>query len=420
MKLPGFRIPVGLFARLKDRTMALAKSLPRGAVVASGVTFLILFLFLGISLLGGDPEASESSTVIQIHGGVGGHASGLHGSGHDKAVVEAAPLTPAVSLIAANGAIISDPELIEMTPDGPLPKISRDGRTPLSTYGRKPDPSDTRPRIAIIVGGLGMSLSTTQAAVDTLPPGVTLAFSPYGSELQGLVSAARGNGHEVTLEVPMEPYDYPNNDPGQNTLLAASPLTDNAARLKWVMSRVIGYAGLINYEGAKFLASQKDIQMLLDDAQRRGLYFLDSGNSDQSLARDAARLTGVHFARADVTVDRIVSRDAIEKELAALEKTAMQKGFAVGVAQAYPASIEMIRSWAQGLEQKGFALVPVSGVVTAEKITPPPKPVQAHNESSHGKPRAPAVARPAPSKGKPATKPDAHAGQAHDNTGPHP
>jgi hypothetical protein len=98
----------------------------------------------------------------------------------------------------------------------------------------------------------------------------------------------------------------------------------------------------------------------------------------------------------------------------------MQKGFAVGVAQAYPASIEVIRFWAQGLEQKGFALVPVSGVVTAEKMTPPPKPVQAHNETSHGKPRAPAVARPVPAKGKPATNPDAHAGEAHDNTGPHP
>jgi polysaccharide deacetylase 2 family uncharacterized protein YibQ len=420
MKLPALRIPVGLLVRLKDRAMTLARSLPRGAVVASGITFLILFLFLGISLLGGEPEASESSTVIQIHGGVGAHAPGLHDSGHDKPVVEATSLTPAVSLIAANGAIISDPELIEMTPDGPLPKIARDGRTPLSTYGRRPDPSDTRPRIAIIVGGLGMSLSTTQAAVDTLPPGVTLAFSPYGSELQGLVSAARGNGHEVTLEVPLEPYDYPNNDPGQNTLLAASPLTDNAARLKWVMSRVTGYAGLISNEGAKFLASQKDTQMLLEDAQRRGLYFLDSGSSDQSLARDAARMTGVHFARADVAVDRIVARDAIEKELAALEKTAMQKGFAVGVAQAYPASIEMIRFWAQGLEQKGFALVPVSGVVTAEKVAPP-KPVPVPHDASHGKAHAPAAARPAPAKNKPAAKPEAHPDHAeHDNAGPHP
>lgn len=419
MKLPGLRIPASLL-RLPHRVVALARSLPRRTLIASGITFLLLFLFLGVSLLGGEPEASEPSTVIQIHGGVGAHATGLHDSGHDKPPVESVPLSPAVSLIAANGAIISDPDLIEMTTDGPLPRIAKDGRTPMSIYGRKPDPSDTRPRIAIIVGGLGMSVSTTQAAVDTLPPGVTLAFSPYGTDLQGLVSAARGNGHEVMLEVPLEPYDYPNNDPGQNTLLASSPLTDNTARLRWVMSRVTGYAGLVNNEGAKFLSSLKDTQMLLETTQQRGLYFLDSGSSDQSLARDAARATGVHFARADVSVDRIVTRDAVEKELAALEKAAMQKGFAIGVSQAYPSSIELIRSWAQGLEQKGFALVPASGVVTAEKVAPP-KPAAAHREAPHGKPHAASPPKPTPKEKKPAPTAAGHdAHDEHDKTGPHP
>lgn len=417
MRLPGIRIPVAI-VRLKDRALSLARSLPRGTVVASGITFLIVFVFLGISLLGGEPESSEPSTVIQIHGGVGAHAADLHDSGLAKPFVEAASLSPAISLIAANGAIISDPDLIEMTPDGPLPRIARDGRTPMFTYGRRRDPIDTRPRIAIIVGGLGMSVSTTQAAIDTLPPGVTLAFSPYGGDLQGLVSAARGNGHEVMLEVPLEPYDYPNNDPGQNTLLASSSLADNAARLKWVLSRVTGYAGLVNNEGSKFLASLNDMQMLLETSQQRGLYFLDNGISDQSLARDAARATGAYFARADFAVDQIVTRDAIEKELADLEKSAMQKGYALGVAQAYPGSIEMISSWALGLEQKGFALVPASGVVSAEKVAQP-KPVAAQHEAPRGKAHSPAPARPAAGKEKkPAAAPADHA--EHDNTGPHP
>ena len=419
MKLPGLRIPAALM-RLPHRVVAFARSLPRRTRVASGITFLLLFLFLGVSLLGGEPEAGEPSTVIQILGGVGAHPAGLHDSGHNKPPVEAAPLSPAVSLIAANGAVISDPDLIEMTSDGPLPKIAKDGRTPMSIYGRKPDPNDTRPRIAIIVGGLGMSATTTQAAVDTLPPGVTLAFSPYGTDLQGLVSTARGNGHEVMLEVPLEPYDYPNNDPGQNTLLASSPLTDNVARLRWVMSRVTGYAGLVNNEGGKFLSSLKDTQMLLEATQQRGLYFLDNGSSDQSLARDAARTTGVHFARADNTVDRVVSRDAIEKELAALERSAMQKGFALGVSQAYPASIELIRFWALGLEQKGFALVPASGVVTAEKIEPP-KPVAAHRDATHGKPRTPAPAKSGTKEKKPVPAAGEHDDHAdHEKTGPHP
>ena len=75
----------------------------------------------------------------------------------------------------------------------------------MDVYARPFDRNDPRPKIAIIVGGLGLGEAVTQAAVDRLPPGVTLAFTPYGSSLQGLVSTARAKGHEVLLEVPMEP-----------------------------------------------------------------------------------------------------------------------------------------------------------------------------------------------------------------------
>ena len=34
-----------------------------------------------------------------------------------------------------------------------------------------------------------------------------------------MVARAREAGHEVLLEVPMEPFDYPDNDPGPQTLL---------------------------------------------------------------------------------------------------------------------------------------------------------------------------------------------------------
>ena len=174
MKLPGLRIPAALL-RLPNRAVALARSLPRRTLIASGITFALLFLFLGVSMLGGEPEASEPSTVIQIHGGVGAHATGLHDGGHDKPPVESVPLSPAVSLIAANGAIISDPDLIEMTTDGPLPRIAKDGRTPMSIYGRKPDPSDTRPRIAIIVGGLGWKPSASARNAGSGPQWATSA-----------------------------------------------------------------------------------------------------------------------------------------------------------------------------------------------------------------------------------------------------
>jgi polysaccharide deacetylase 2 family uncharacterized protein YibQ len=184
--------------------------------------------------------------------------------------------------------------------------------------------------------------------------------------------------------LPLEPYDFPNNDPGQKTLIAGGSPKSNGLRLRWVMSRFTSYAGLISMEGGKFLSNATDTRMLLDAARKRGLYFVDSGTSDQSVARDAATVTGARFTRADVRVDANPSPDTVTEALSALEKIAMQRGSAIGVASSYPGTISKISSWANELEQKGFALVPLSALLSpgAAKqaalpetpATPEPKP----------------------------------------------
>ena len=100
-----------------------------------------------------------------------------------------------------------DPALIKRTDSGPLPIIAPDGRTPLQVYAR-PYNETGQQRIAIVVGSLGMSEATTLAAIQQLPGGVTLSFAPYGRNLQDYVNLARAAGHEVLLQVPMEPVSY--------------------------------------------------------------------------------------------------------------------------------------------------------------------------------------------------------------------
>lgn len=258
----------------------------------------------------------------------------------------------------------------------------------MAVYARHSDATDPRPRVAVVLGGLGLSSSVTQTAVDELPPGITFAFTPYGSSLQGIVSTARANGHEVILEVPLEPYDYPDNDPGQNTLLTGTASNDNGARLKWVLSRVTGYAGLINSQGSKFLASGSHMNSLMSDIKHRGLYFIDSGQSDQSLGNEAATGSSVAFVRGDRMIDKMPAREAIESELAKLESLALQRGSAVGIASAYPITIERLKAWALGLEQKGIALVPASALVVTKKPAEAPKIAAPHGVPHKGAPKS--------------------------------
>jgi polysaccharide deacetylase 2 family uncharacterized protein YibQ len=261
-----------------------------------------------------------------------------------------------------NGNLVADPALLEDTPLGPLPRVAADGRKPLMAYAR-PFTADTRPRIVLIVTGLGVSASETARALNRLPPQVTLAFSPYAASLQNWVDQARGKAHEVLIEVPMEPFDFPDSDPGPRTLLASATPEENEQRLIWTLTRITGYAGAVNSQGGRFLSEAHALNPVIAYLARRGILWVDVSAGETSATASAlAREKAAGIAGA-MRIDAIQTPEAIEEKLLDLESRAKQSGVAVGVASAYPVSIERIADWAVGVEKRGFALAPATAAV---------------------------------------------------------
>jgi polysaccharide deacetylase 2 family uncharacterized protein YibQ len=240
-------------------------------------------------------------------------------------------------------------------PNGPLPIIASDGRTPFQAY-KRPFVPDGRPRIAIVVGGLGLNARATHTAIDTLPPEITLSFAPYAEGLQAWVDAARARGHEVLLETPMEPMDFPDNDPGPYALMTEASAPETAHKLEAVLSRTTGYFGLTNYLGSRFLASDAAYQTFAQSVASRGLGFIDDGLASRHPAG------GLPRASADRVIDDQLSAGGIEQQLQALEMSANQHGQALGAGFAYPVTLDKVARWAQGLSQRGFQLAPASAL----------------------------------------------------------
>jgi uncharacterized protein len=238
-------------------------------------------------------------------------------------------------------------------PAGPLPIIAQDGHTPFEAY-RRPFIPNGRPKIAMMIGGLGLNARATQQAIETLPAEVTLSFSPYAEGLQGWIDMARAHGHEVLLEAPMEPVDYPDNDPGPYTLMAGAQGPDTVKKLEWVLSRATGYFGVTNYLGSKFLASDGAYQTFSAALRGRGVAFVDDG----SAARRAGK--GVVRASAERVIDDQLNSTAIDQQLVALEAGALQRGQATGSGFAYPVTLEKVAQWSRALSDRGFQLAPVS------------------------------------------------------------
>jgi uncharacterized protein len=267
--------------------------------------------------------------------------------------------------IFAGRALIADPALIENTSQGPLPRVADDGRTPMAAYAA---PALTgKFRIAIVVSGLGLSAKATAAALAGLPPAVTLAFAPYASDAQHWVSQARQQGHEALLEMPMEPFDFPDSDPGPHTLRSGVERDANGERLSWILSRFTGYAGVTNLLGQRFMADGDALSPTMTQLARRGLYFYDNGAVAQSAAADVAGRLSAPFIKANETLDGIQTALEIDKHLSDLENAARAHGSAVGSAFLYPISIERIALWSKGLEKRGFVLVPVSAILNQPK-----------------------------------------------------
>jgi polysaccharide deacetylase 2 family uncharacterized protein YibQ len=257
-----------------------------------------------------------------------------------------------------------DERLLEGTRHGRIPRIGANGLRPIDVYGHSADAAPLKPgavRVAIVVGGLGVSAAGTADALSRLPPAVTLAFAPYGANLESLATRARQGGHELLLQTPMEPFDYPDNDPGPQTLLTSLAAEQNLDRLHWVMARLQGYVGITNYMGARFTASEKALAPMLDDISKRGLLYLDDGSSARSVAAQIAGANNMPFAKADEVIDAVTAPSEIDRALARLEAEARKRGgVAIGTATALPVSIERIVRWAKDAESRGVVLVPVS------------------------------------------------------------
>jgi polysaccharide deacetylase 2 family uncharacterized protein YibQ len=258
------------------------------------------------------------------------------------------------------------PDLIEETEYGSLPRMSGSGETPFAAYGRPsitPATAGGKGLIAIVVTGLGINVAGTLDAVAKLPDSVTLAFAPYGKSLDQTVGAARAEGHEVFLEVPLEPFDYPDNDPGPDTLLTGQAPRDNMQRLYRVMGKFGGYAGLINNMGARFTASGADFAPMMEELGARGLGYLDDGSSNRSVAPQLAGANRVPFAKASLTLDANPARKPILDQLTALEDLARKDGSAIGLLSALPISIQTIAEWSKDLESRGLMIVPASALM---------------------------------------------------------
>lgn len=286
---------------------------------------------------------------------------------------DAATMQEAMVIVAPHRPLKKAPieAVTEKTGQGPLPRIAKDGKKPFDAYSQPTSLAVTHsemPKITLVLGGMGLNAGLTRKAIELLPGDVTLGFAPYGEDLQAQVNKARAEGHEVLLQVPMEPIGYPGTSPGPSTLLSDAKPEKNLAALTWLMSRFAGYSGITNYMGSRLLASEDALRPVLKEVQSRGLVYLEDASVGTSLSGQVAQDLRLPVQRASMVIDADPTAPAIAEALARLEAQATKHGSVIATGSGLDVTIETVAEWAKTLQEKGILLVPVSAAYKGKAI----------------------------------------------------
>lgn len=232
--------------------------------------------------------------------------------------------------------------------------------SPLARNARPFTNTDNKPTVSIIVGGLGTNATRTRAAINELPPEVTLSFAPTADNLRSWVRQARRAGHEVLIELPMEPYDYGRQRPHAQVMKTSLSAQENKDRLATLLARTPGYVGVMNYMGDKFATESETVDPIVAALSDKGLALFEDGSLVRSEFDQSARKSGLAFGKATTWIDARPGADEISKELFMLEITARENGAALGTGMPFPVTFDILKEWLPTLEEKGIALAPAS------------------------------------------------------------
>ncbi|MCW5731986.1 MAG: divergent polysaccharide deacetylase family protein [Alphaproteobacteria bacterium] len=224
----------------------------------------------------------------------------------------------------------------------------------------RPD-GNGRPMIALVIDDMGMDRRRSRRAVQ-LPAQVTLAYLPYADEVAQQVEQARKAGHEILVHLPMEASDR-GAYPGPNALMVDLEPGETLRRLRWNLDRLSGYVGVNNHMGSRFTAHAPGMEMVLAELKARGLLFLDSRTSSESLAGRMARHMALPSASRDVFLDHIETAENVAGQLQLVEDLARRQGRVIAIGHPHDATLDQLERWLPTLGSKGLILAPLSAVI---------------------------------------------------------
>ena len=249
---------------------------------------------------------------------------------------------------------VKEPRPVEARPAEPTP-------VPSPTPKPQPAPS-ARGRIAILLDDGGQKLDLVSTAA-TLPKTVGFAILPFLPKSAETAVALHEAGHEIWLHLPMEPENYPADDPGPGAVLMAMNSDDLRSAIHSAINNIPHVVGVNNHMGSKVTADLKTMTWIMQELKTRDLAFIDSRTTIDTVAEEAAQAQGVPTNRRHVFLDNERSAAAIRVQLDEAVYRSRMEGEIVAIGHLDKVTIEVLAQDLPGLAKRGADLVNPSDLV---------------------------------------------------------
>jgi polysaccharide deacetylase 2 family uncharacterized protein YibQ len=257
----------------------------------------------------------------------------------------------------------------------PVPKVQAQPKPVYEVHTPKPLPprpvekmqqlpGDKPPLVAIIIDDIGYDRHIAQELLSLDAP-LTFSVLPGGPFSRQLADAARAKGHEIMLHLPMEPMEYPQVNPGPGALLKRMTPDQLIGQLGRDLDQFQGLKGVNNHMGSGISTSPQRMRQIFTILKKRGLYYIDSRTTAETVARPSAELLHLPFAERDIFIDHFEDEAFIRSQIHKLIQRAQLQGYAVGIAHPHEITERLLSKLLPQLKEK-VELVPASMVVDAE------------------------------------------------------
>jgi polysaccharide deacetylase 2 family uncharacterized protein YibQ len=207
--------------------------------------------------------------------------------------------------------------------------------------------------VAIIIDDIGYDRKMAEGFLELDVP-LTFSVLPQGTFNHSIINQALKKDVEIMLHLPMEPGNYPSVNPGPGALLSTMNPDELLAQLNANLDRVPNVKGVNNHMGSKLTASSEQMRQIFTILKKRGLFFVDSRTSADTLCRPSAELLRLSFAERDVFIDHEQTPEFVKKQLKLLIKRANRQGYAIGIAHPHPVTLEVLKEMLPDLKKAVF------------------------------------------------------------------